>query len=232
MFAAAALWGLDIVDDAPFFLTIAAIGLVGAFLVARFGTWAKVIGIVASVLMAMALFWTAFGLFTPMSFFDFVPGVLVIPGALIAIVGCIRAILAARRSDLTAAPEGAERRAIRVVLTIVLVLSVVSAGLTFTSRTSADEASAEQVVTLSDFEFESESYTFEAGSTVLVRNDDPFFHTFTIEALDIDIDVSPGSEELVDIPDEPGTFVVFCRPHTREPEAPEPEDMAAEVTIR
>src|SRR5687768_2426397 len=67
------LWGLEIGDEVMFFGVTAAIGLIGAFFVARFGTWAKVLGIVAGVLMAMSLFWTAFGLFTPNSFFDFVP---------------------------------------------------------------------------------------------------------------------------------------------------------------
>lgn len=232
MVGAAALWGLDIIEDSAFFFITAAIGLVGAFLVARFGTWSKVIGIVAAILMAMGLFWTAFGLFMPMSFFDFVPGVLVIPGAVIAIVGCIRAILAGRRGDLTVAAEGGEGRAIRVVLTIVVVLAVASAGLTFLSRSSVDDSSADQIVTLSDFEFAASPYEFEAGSTLLVRNDDPFAHTFTIEALDIDVAVTPGSEELVEIPDEPGTFTVFCRPHTMDPEAPDEDDMAAEVTVR
>lgn len=232
MFGAAALWGLDIADDAPFFLITAAIGLVGAFLVARFGTWSKFVGIIAALLISMALFWTAFGLFTPMSFFDFMPGVLVIPGAVMAIVGCIRAIRAGKRGDLTAAAEGPERRAMRVVLTVITLLAVVSAGFTFVSRSSADESSADQVVTLKDFEFDSDSYAFEAGSTLLVRNDDPFMHTFTIEALDIDVAVTPGSEELVDIPDETGTFTVFCQPHTSDPEAPSADDMAAEVTIQ
>jgi len=66
---------------------------------------------------------------------------------------------------------------------------------------------------------------------VLVRNDDPFLHTFTVEELDIDEAITPGSEVLVEIPDESGSYVVFCRPHS-DPEEPDPaEDMAANLTI-
>ncbi|HEX2240095.1 MAG TPA: hypothetical protein VHJ82_02985, partial [Actinomycetota bacterium] len=81
------------------------------------------------------------------------------------------------------------------------------------------------------FEFDQASYSFPPGSTVLVRNDDPFFHTFTIDALDIDVELTPGSEELVDMPEQRGAYVVFCRPHTFEPEEPAEDDMAASITI-
>jgi Cupredoxin-like domain len=226
------VWGLDTSGDLAFFGIVAGIALVGAFFMNSGGTWGKVLGVFGAVLVVMAMFWTAFGLFAPMSFFDFVPGVLLVPGALIAIVSGIGAIVASRRGHVSTTAEGSEGRGIRLVLTVVLILALVSGALTFVSRSSVDDGAADQVVTLSDFEFDSQSYEFEGGSTVLVRNDDPFLHTFTIEELDIDVVMNPGSEELVDIPMRPGDYVVFCQPHTSDPEDPDEEDMAAEMAIQ
>jgi len=231
MLVAGLIYGLDLSEDGGFFLITGAIGLVGAFFVWRFGTWSKFIGILAALMVGAALFWTAFSLFVPMSFFDFVPAILVVPGILIAIVSCIAAIVAARRGHKSTSPEGGEKRGIRIVVTAVVVLAVLSAVLSFVSMESADESDADSVVVLKDFEFDETDYAFDPGSTVLVRNDDPFLHTFTVEELDIDEAITPGSEVLVEIPDESGSYVLFCRPHS-DPEEPDPEeDMAANLTI-
>jgi plastocyanin len=229
MFLAGLIFGLE--EAGTFFLIVGAIAWVGALLVWRFGTWAKIIGIVAAILAGGAVFWTVFGLFTPASFFDFMPGVLVIPGALIAIVASISAIVAKRRGHGSEVAVGGERTAIRIVLGIVIVLAVISGGLTFAGMSEVDDAEAEAVVVLTDFEFDEEQYAFEPGTTVLVRNEDPFLHTFTVDDLDIDITLSPGSEELVEIPSESGTYILYCRPHTFDPEDPEEDDMAAELEV-
>jgi plastocyanin len=229
---AGTLWGLDSEGvPLPFFFITAAIALIGAFLVSRFGTWGKVAGIVASVLLGSVLSFTAFGLFTPNSFFDFVPGLLAIPGVLIAIVSCVAAIRASRRGDRPTAVTGGEQRGIRIVLGVVIALVAISGVLTFTGKSSVDEADADTTVTLSDFEYDKEDYQIEAGSQVLVRNNDPFLHTFTIEALDIDETLSPGSEVLVEIPSDPGDYIVFCQPHTSDPDDPSDDDMAATMTV-
>ncbi len=230
MLLAGILWGFS--EFPTFFLMPAGLGLVGSYLVVRFGTWSKIVGIVLGVAIAMMLFWTAFGLFTPNSFFDFVPGVMVIPGVLIALVAGIGAIVAGRRGNVTPAATGGERTAIRTVLAVVVGLAVVSGVLTFAARTTVTAGQADTTVSLKDFEFDQASYELAAGSTVLVRNDDPFLHTFTIEELDIDLALSPGSEKLVEMPSQTGEFVLFCRPHTFEPEDPSPDDMAATVIIR
>lgn len=226
---AALIWDLD---GPGFFVITAGVGLLGAFLVYRFGTWSKIVGIVLAILLAGALFWTVFGLFTPNSFFEFMPGLLVVPGVLIAIVGCIAALMA-RRKDRAAGPAEREPRLIRGLTTAVVLLALVSAVLTFTGRdkvAAGNDASA--TVVLKNFKYTEPEYGLAAGSQVLVRNDDPFRHTFTIEDLDIDIVMNPGSEELVTIPaDAGGEYIVFCRPHTSDPDSPTTDDMAAKVDI-
>lgn len=222
------LFGLD---DYMFFLIVSAIGIVGLLFMNRFGTWGKVLGIIGAVLVGMALFWTIFGLFAPWSFFDFVPGILVIPGMLITVIAGIGAIRATKRGHFTPEPVDGEKRGLRIVMTVVIALAVVSAVMTFLGKDSVNEADADEVVVLEDFEFPADEMSLAAGSTVLVRNSDPVLHTFTIEELDIDVVLGPGDEELVEIPAEAGEYILFCQPHTGTPEDPGESDMAASLTI-
>lgn len=231
MFVAGLLWGLSVGEDGGFFLITAAIGIVASFLVRQFGAWSKVVGIIASLALLGALFWTVFGLFTPTAFFDFVPGLMLIPGALIGLVCCIAALVAGKRDHRTVAPVGGEKRGIRIVLTAIVALAAVSAVLTFTGRSTVDDPGDAPTVSLSDFEFDQAEYTVPAGTQVFVRNDDPFLHTFTIDELEIDEAFGPSGEKLIDIPDEPGTYVVYCKPHTMSPENPSDDDMAATITV-
>ena len=206
--------------------------LVGAFLVSRFGLWSKIVGIILALGLIMMLFWTAFGLFTPNSFFDFTPGLLVPPGAIIAIVGCIGAIVASRRSHYESEPVRGERKAIRVILGVIGALALVSAVVTFVSRSSVDEgADVATTVTAADFEYP-DTIEVSGGDSIVVRNDDGFLHTFTVEELDIDVAIGPKSEELIEIPAEAGSYTFICRPHTRNPDEPAEDDMAGELTVQ
>ena len=190
MLGSGLIWGLDISDDLGFFGIVIAVALVGALLVLFFGWWAKVIGLLIALAGAGSLFWTAFGLQQPASFFDFAPGLLVIPGALIAAVSCIAAIVAGRRGRRGRETTGGERTAIRVVLTLVVLAMLASGVLTYTGRqTVADASDATQTVQARDFEFDPVEFEVDGGDTILIQNDDPFFHTFTIdEVLPVDFD--------------------------------------------
>ncbi|MGH2811093.1 MAG: cupredoxin domain-containing protein, partial [Actinomycetota bacterium] len=130
-----------------------------------------------------------------------------------------------------AATTGGERTAIRVVVGLLVILMAVSGVLTYTGRSLASDPAADETVVASDFSFEPQQVEAETGSTIVVRNDDPFFHTFTIDDLGIDVQLTPGDEILVEIPDEPGTHVFYCTPHTGEPENPSEDDMAGELRI-
>ena len=231
MLLAGLLFGLDIGEDLVFFVIVAAIALLGAFLVWRFGAWSKFVGILAGVLVAMAMFWTTFGLAEPASFFDFVPGILVIPGALIAIGGSIAALIAGRKGRLSDRPEAGERRGIQIVLGLVGLLALVSAALNLFTRPTASADEAQSTVAMSDFHFGEESYQIAGGSKVFVDNEDPFFHTFTVDELDIDEGFVGGGSKIVEIPQEPGEYILYCKPHTSDKENPGEEDMATRITV-
>lgn len=231
---ATVIWSVETGENLAFFLPVGLIGLLGAYLLWRFGTWGRIAGIVAAVLVGGAVFWTAFGLAEPSSFFDFVPGVLVIPGVLLAISCSVAAFVASRRGHLTTTATGGEQRGIQIALTVVAALAVLSGVLTVASVESvdaADRAAADLEVHLSDIEFDEDEYTVAGGSTVYIRNDDPIHHTFTIEALDVDEKLGPGSKKIVEIPAEAGTYILYCKPHTGTPEDPGEDDMAATITV-
>src|SRR5688572_2675811 len=154
------LTGLPL-DEMPFFIGTAIIGLVGALLVWRFGTWASVVGVVLALLMGMALFWTVFSLGFFSSFVDFTTAVLLPLGVLVAVVAGIASIV--RRRTRTPRAQGAERRAIQVVLAVVAVVALVSGILNLTGRGSvADDADSDLVVRMHDFEFDEETYRADA----------------------------------------------------------------------
>ena len=103
--------------------------------------------------------------------------------------------MAVRRGDLRASPEGGERKAIRAAYMTVALAALVSGILTVTGRsTVADPSSAAATVTLTAFEFSPTELSVSGGSAVLVRNDDPFLHTFTVDDLAIDEAITLGSE--------------------------------------
>ena len=229
------VWGLDFGDSAGFLIPTIVVPALAAFAVWRSGTWAKVVGILVALLTLGTLWFTAFGLFEPDSFFDFVGGLLVGPGAVIAIVGCVQAIRTRSTGEPTSRRDGGEARAIKAIVAVVAGLTVVSAVVTFVGRSTADASGADGEVALEDFSFETgedDGLTVTGGDTVYVENEDPFQHTFTVDDLGIDVAFGPGSQELIEIPAQPGTYTLYCRPHTSNPDDPTDSDMTTTLTIR
>jgi plastocyanin len=225
-------WGLD-TDDAAFFVAPIVAAAIGIVLIRQRRTAWRIVAVVLAVLIGLMLFWTAFGLAAPDSFFDFVPGLLVLPGVLLAL-GAGIASIRARRKDAARTTDGRERKVMVGLAGALGVLGVLSAVLTVAGKDTVseeDRQNADLVVTLSDFEYDRAAYDAAAETTVLVRNDDPVLHTFTVDDLDIDITLTPGSERLITLPAEAGTYVVYCAPHTSNTDDPGTDDMAAELTI-
>jgi plastocyanin len=232
LLVAVLVFGLDAGEFAKIFVIVIAVPLIGAALVWRFGWWAKLVGILTALVPAGAMFWTIFGITIVSSFFDFVPAILLIPGFFIAIASLIASLVAGRRGHRTPKPAGRERLAIQVVGGVILLLALISGVMTFLGRSSASSAAAAETVVEKDTAFRPKTLSVDGGDTILIRDDDPFFHTFTIDALDIDESFTPGDEIAVEIPDKPGTYIFYCRPHTSNPKHPEEGDMAGRITIR
>ena len=82
------------------------------------------------------------------------------------------------------------------------------------------------------FEQENERVMNQGGeASVVVRNNDAFMHTFTIDELGVDVQLIPGSAEVITFPAEPGqTIAYYCVPHSSEG-GDEPDDMAGTLAI-
>lgn len=223
-------FGLSIGDELAFLVITAGIALAGALLVWRFGTWAKVVGILCAAAVAVMLFWTAFAVVVPASFFDFVPGFLVIPGAILTIVSCLAAIVAGRRGHRARRADDRERASVVAVLVIVVLAAGASALATLAAQ-AGERGPADATVVMRDFEFTESVYDVASGTRFGIRNDDPFMHTFTVDALDVDVTVTPGSRKVVRVSGQPGEYVLYCRPHTGTPADPGEGDMAATLRL-
>lgn len=230
MFVIGLSTGLDL-DDAMIFVIGAIVPFIAAGLVWRFGTWAKVVGVVVVGLALMGFFWMAFGLAYPASFGDFTPAVMMVVGVIMALFGCVAAIIK-RRAMVRTASKG-ERRLVMGGTTLVLLAAVVSAGLWGVSRSSADASAAEVTAELHDFAFVEGSYEVTTGQTLGVHNSDGFVHDFTVHELDIAETLLPGEDAVIDVPDQPGTYTIYCTLHS-DPAATDATDgdMVATLVVR
>jgi plastocyanin len=229
------VFGLDVGEDLGFLGIAIAVPWVVAFLVWRFGTWAKVLGILASLAAGVTLFWMAFGLMAPASFADFVSGVLLPLGVLLGLTGSIAALVSQLRGRVEPAAGPGERRVVTAALGLVLLAAVVSGVLNLTGRTTVDEqaAAGATAATMKDFAFVEGTYETAAGGSIVVRNDDPFLHDFTVPDLGIAVDVLPGSSQLVELDAQPGEYTIYCTLHSDpSAEQPSPDEMAATLVVR
>lgn len=210
---------------------VAAVAAAGAYVVTRFdATWARIVGLVLTVLIFMVSFFFLFGVFQPFSPVEFVVGLTYVFGVILTIFGGIRALVAARKG--TVGPTPAEKRTRSVVFTIIGVAAVVSvAGFFITRETVSDaEAAGATRIEMTAFEFEPDPATVSAGGSLLIVNADPFVHDFTLSQLDIALDVGPGSEALVDLSSAaPGTYDYFCSLHSSGED--DPDGMRGSFTI-
>ena len=137
---------------------------------------------------------------------------LLIPGALVAfslagLIGAVGAIIHLRdpaAGRAAAAPTGA--------LAVVFVFA--SLGLVWAMTDAEAEvvpAGATDVQTV-NVTFVPKSFEVPSGKvTVAVRNRDLFWHTFTIDALEVDVRAPVGRLRTATFEAEPGTYTYYCR---------------------
>lgn len=209
------------------------LSLLGAGLAWRFGIWAKVLGVIFGLAL-LGLFgpFLIGGLTTINSVLDFVPALLAIVGALIAVFAGIAAIV--RRADLRVAATATERRIQTVGMAVLLVLAVVSGVATWLGVEQVEEEvrAGSTEIDMAEFEFQPDTLEVTAGEStrVVLHNSDHVLHTFTVDELDVDVTVTPGSDGFVEFDAPPGTYRIYCRPHS-EPDVEDPEDAGMVATL-
>ena len=141
-------------------------------------------------------------------------------GLLAALVGIAAAIAVLR--GLTGATPAARSVALAAAA-VFLVASAYSVYETV-SYDSAVRQEGDLELVAKDLEFQETSLEAEGGQiSVFVDNQDATLHTFTIEELDVDLDVPASKSARVTFDAEPGEYEFFCEPHE--------EDMEGTLTV-
>jgi len=143
----------------------------------------------------------------PASTVDFVmTGVLVV----LALSNLVSAI-AAVRSSSTGARAGLMGRAIVALLLVVVAVAIVG-------RVTYDSPPAQTgdiELATQDFEFSTNTIESEGGEiSVFVDNKDSALHTFTVEELDVDLQVPGGSTARITFDAAAGSYEFICAPHS------------------
>jgi hypothetical protein len=231
-YAATALFGLALVSAAlllyvasilianpaslvyivPFALP-AVIGGVAVFYVRP---WGLVVGILVGAFGTLAFLEDAgFYLSSPLSFFDFVPTLFGLAGAVILLAASLAGTvqhLRHRVSEASAPPRTAFIMS-AAILGVVAFASAAGTALSVDSVAAAEARDA-VVITADNAKWDVKLIERSPGqpTTILVRNNDPVSHTFTVYDLDINERIGPWSEKLFEIPTrDERIFGYICR---------------------
>ncbi len=211
--------GVEVTEDAVqvivFYALFMVPTLVIVVLVWRSGLTTPVAAIWAIVMLLISAPSIPNALGTFNSFFD--AGLLIpaIVSLMAAVVAGSAGFLHDRRGATRDASSAADRWALWATTAMVVGLMVASGALHLNSLevVSADDKAAAISVDIENSTFKPAQLTVPAGTPTkfVITNRDLTVHTFTIEALGIDVKVLPGSEELIELSSLPaGTYVYVC----------------------
>ncbi|MGB7858909.1 MAG: cupredoxin domain-containing protein [Acidimicrobiia bacterium] len=215
-------------EEIGLFVLVGVVSIAVTFVVWRFDTtWARIVGLIGALAVGAIVWWLAFGVFQIFSPIEFIVGLAMFLGILLALIWGVMALVSGMKDRV--GPTRTDRALRTGVLGLIGVLSVVSiVGFIFTRETvSAAEAAGATSLNMVDFEFDpSETVT---DGKLLIHNADPFAHDLTIEDLDVLVYVGPGSDAIVDLSSAaPGTYDYFCSLHT---DPSTGEGMTGQITI-
>ena len=137
-------------------------------------------------------------------------------GSLTSLIAGTKAFAGYRRGHSAPVSPGTARWWLRTTLVGVVALSIASAVLAFTGRsTVAPGVSAGATKIVLQFpNIEPSAIEVGVGQSVrlVVKNDDWGLHTFTMARLDVDYAMRPRSSRLIEFtPTETGEYRYFCR---------------------
>ena len=212
--------GGDSGGGAVFGLVFVAVGLLVAGLVWRFGRWALILAaVLALALLGLVGPFSLFSLGHPESARDFIPIMLALAGALLGLVGSVVAIVQWRRGTARASGTRTERLALGVTLGAVAGAVVLSTILTLVGNpaVSAEARASATSMVIRNFTYTPILMQVKSGETVrlVLKNDDPTLHTFTLPRAGVDVSVPPGGERIVEFKaPSSGEYQWYCIPHS------------------
>lgn len=173
---------------------------------------------------------------TPKAFFDFLLTLCTLVGLGIAFVACLIGFIQYFRGPVSGEVGPGVMMALRGIAAAVFVAVAISLVVTVVNATksvSAEDRQGAIELTADDTKWSVETLEVSAGEPIrlLVKNDDPILHTFTLKdesrGLDIDVRLGPWSEQIVEVgPFEAGVYGFICRIEGHE------EDMTGAITVR
>ncbi len=202
-------------------VVLPAIGVVclGAALLARRGTRRSLLAalVVALLVLLANLGHLVDTLGLPASPWDFVPNLAAAVGLAVAIPSAIAALRGRH------AASGAQRTIAGGALAVVALGT--AASLVLAAGAGDDAPAGAVVVETVDNEFAPTDVAVAGGDVVALRNLDPYGHTFTVEALGVDLGVAGDDTATVTIPPSAaaGSHAVTCVLH--------PEIMVGTLTV-
>ena len=139
---------------------------------------------------------------------------------LAAITAVIAGFMAFQQSQSEDRPRMVQRVMAGLAL-VVLLLSVIATA----TYDDAAEQEGDIQLTAEEFEFSPEELDGSSGTAaVLVTNNDASYHTFTIDELDVHLDIPAGTTARVEFEAEAGEYEFYCVPHE--------SDMQGTLTIQ
>lgn len=156
-------------------------------------------------------------LVVPASAGDFILNLLGLVAALVGIVAAV-SLIRGRVDPVPAARS--------LAIGAAVVFGIASAFSLFSAVTydSAEQQEGDVELVAKDIEFQQATLEAEGGEiSVFVENEDQTLHTFTIEELDVNLDVPASKSARVTFEAEPGEYEFFCAPHK--------EDMHGILTV-
>ncbi|HWC15353.1 MAG TPA: cupredoxin domain-containing protein [Actinomycetota bacterium] len=214
--AAWAAWAIPVVfillmvvhmEFLPFFIPfIVVFGGLGWW-VSRGGRWSGIVlAVLAVVFIAMNAPFVIPTLAVPASPIDFISTVWILLAAITAVVAGIMAF----RSSASSSGARAWQRVVAGFAVVVVIVSVVAMA----TYDDAAQQEGDLELTAADIEFKEESLDADSGTVaVFITNEDRTYHTFTIDELDVHVDIPQGAMARVEFDAEAGEYEFYCVPH-------------------
>jgi plastocyanin len=183
------------------------LAVIGAFLLrVREKAGAIMLAIVAILFLATSLPFIIPAISVPESSVDFLTTSLTVLSLVAMIVASV-AILRRR--------SGANAMRFSIVITVLGALAVAGTAVARLAYEGAEAQPGDIEMVLENIEFSPQTITAEGGEeiSVFLENNDTVLHTFTIEELDVDVDVPGNGSARVTFDAAPGRYEFICEPH-------------------
>jgi plastocyanin len=207
-------------EAVPALIVILGLLLIGLLLLgARERVGAGVLGVISLFHLATSGRFLAEGLVHAESFWDFWLGWSIL---LVGALGILAAIAVWAHKD-----DGGKRARVASLLVagVVVTLGIVS-GVATAAYDSDAAQSGDIMIAARNVEFEPADVSAEGGDiAVFVDNRDPVRHTFSIDELDVDVELPGRKAVRVEFSAEPGSYEFYCA-------VPGHEDMRGELLIK